>query len=153
MGQLAHFLTGIHIPDLNSGMRLFKKDICLEIFHILPQRFSFTTTITLAFHSSNYLVKYIPIDYYRRKGASSVQPKEFVHFMKLIFKIVLFFEPLKFFLMPGILLILAGIAYGLYQVLVYPYNLGQTPLLLILVGIQIMFLGLIAELVVRSRRK
>ena len=152
--QLAQFLTSKKIPDLNSGLRIFKKDIAMEFWHLFPSRFSFTTTITLACLTNDYLVKFIPIDYYKRKGKSTVRPiNDFMHFNKVIFKIVLYFNPLRFFLWPGSILAIAGFIYGLYQVLITtPGNLGQFPFILFLAGIQIIMLGLLAEIMVKSRK-
>ena len=70
LNRLASYLSERKIPDINSGLRAFKKDIALKYFHILPPKFSFTTTLTLAFLSDDYLVKYIPIDYRKRRGRS-----------------------------------------------------------------------------------
>jgi glycosyltransferase involved in cell wall biosynthesis len=152
--KLAEFLTSKKIPDLNSGLRIFKKDIAKEFWHLFPSRFSFTTTITLACLTNDYLVKFIPIDYYKRKGKSTVRPiNDFMHFNKVIFKIVLYFNPLRFFLWPGSILAIAGFIYGLYQVLITtPGNLGQFPFILFLAGIQIIMLGLLAEIMVKSRK-
>ncbi|MBI2139412.1 glycosyltransferase family 2 protein [Candidatus Woesearchaeota archaeon] len=152
--KLAEFLTKKNIPDLNSGMRLFKRSVFMEFFHLFPSRFSFPTTITLACLTNDYTIKFVPIDYYRRKGKSTVRPfYDFMQFNKVIFKIVFYFEPMRFFLWPGMLLFLAGIGYGTYQALnTFPRNIGQFPFILILAGIQIIFLGFIAELVIKSRR-
>jgi len=153
--NLARFLTKKKIPDLNSGMRLFKKEVAMEFFHLYPSGFSFTTTITLACLTNDYTVKFVPIDYFKRKGKSTVHPiSDFINFNKIIFKMVLYFEPSKFFLWPGFILALVGIVYGAYQVLTTaPRNLGQFPIMVFLAGLQIAFLGLIAELIVKSRRK
>lgn len=153
--KLAEFLTGRDIPDLNSGMRLFKKNIAKEFFHLFPSGFSFTTTITLACLTNDYTIKFVSIDYLKRKGKSTIHPiNDFVNFNKIIFKIVFYFEPLKFFLWPGFILILVGVMYGIYQVLTtFPRNLGQFPIILFLAGIQIAFLGLIAELIVKNRKR
>lgn len=153
--KLAEFLTRKKIPDLNSGMRLFKKSIAMEFFHLFPARFSFTTTITLACLTNEYTVKFVPIDYLKRKGESTIHPiNDFVNFNKIIFKIILYFKPSRFFLWPGLTLALVGAVYGLYQVLTsVPGNLGQFSIMLFLAGLQIAFLGLIAELIVNSRKK
>lgn len=152
---LAKFLTRKKIPDLNSGMRLFKKEIAMEFFNLFPSGFSFTTTITLACLTNDYTVKFVPIDYLKRKGKSTIHPiNDFVNFNKIIFKIVFYFEPSKFFLWPGFFLIFIGVFYGFYQVFTsFPRNLGQFPVMLFLSGLQIAFLGLIAELIVKSRKK
>src|SRR3989344_4785217 len=69
---LASILTGIKIPDPNSGMRVFTRDLVQQFMHLYPQRFSFTITITLAALSNDYIVIYEPIDYFRRKGKSTL---------------------------------------------------------------------------------
>jgi len=147
---LANFLTKENIPDLNSGLRLFKKSLVMEFFNLFPPGFSFTTTITLCALTNNYKVKYVPINYKKRIGKSSIKPFDFISFMSLIVKIMLFFEPLKFFLTPGLLFILTGLVYGVYQIVSFPTGLGQFPIILILGGFQICFLGLIAELIVKK---
>lgn len=152
---LVNFLTGRKIPDVNSGLRLFKRDIALEFFHLFPSGFSFTTTITLACFANNYTVKYIPINYYKRKGKSTIHPiKDFLGFISLIFRITIYFNPFKFFLSSGILVVLLGIIYGLYQVIILPIKgLGQLPVLLILGGLQIIFIGLLADLINKISKK
>ena len=80
LNQLANYLTGMKIPDLNSGFRGFKKSVVEKYFHILPEGFSLTTTITLAMHSDGYLVKYVPVAYFKRKGKSFLF---FRHFLRL----------------------------------------------------------------------
>lgn len=151
LGILANILAGRKIPDLNSGLRVFKKDMALGFMNLYPEGFSFTTTLTLAAVTNGFTVKYIPINYYKRKGKSSIKPiKDFVGFSVLIFKIMTYFDPLKFFLGPGLLIILLGIIYGIYQLFVLK-NIAQLPILLVLGGLQICFLGLIADLVVRKK--
>ena len=149
---LANFLTGKKIVDINSGLRVFKKSLALEFFHLFPSRFSFTSTITLAAFCNDYAVKYVPINYFKRVGKSSISPKDFTKFITLIFKIVMYFKPLKFFALPGVFLIILGIIWGIYQFST-TRNIAQFPLLLILSGIQIGFLGLLSDLIIKSRNK
>ena len=63
LNRVANYMTAAHIPDLNSGLRAFRRDIAMQYFTILPDQFSFTTTITLAMHCDKYAVTYLPIDY------------------------------------------------------------------------------------------
>ena len=93
--HLAGFLAGTRIPDLNSGLRVFRKDLCLEFSHLYPQGFSFTSTLTMAFLTYDYNVKYIPINYYKREGESSIRAYDFVNFNKLLVRLTLFFNPIK----------------------------------------------------------
>ena len=81
---LATQIAGKQIPDLNSGMRAFRKDYVMQYFQVLSDRFSFTTTLTLAYMADNYCVEYYPIDYYQRIGKSKIVPWHFIDFLVLI---------------------------------------------------------------------
>ena len=74
--KMADYLVGMKIPDLNSGLRVFKRSVVMKFFNILPNGFSFTTTITVALLSNNYPVKYISINYHKRKGRSEEHTSE-----------------------------------------------------------------------------
>jgi glycosyltransferase involved in cell wall biosynthesis len=95
---LARALTGLDIPDLNSGMRVFTRSLAERFFPLYPQRFSFTITITLAALTNGYNVQYIPIDYFSRTGKSSLSSgtngiRNFIHFLLLIIRMVRYFHP------------------------------------------------------------
>src|SRR4029450_2471502 len=64
--KLAAYLTSTDIPDLNSGLRAFKRGVAEPYLHLLPPGFSWVTTLTLAFLSNGHQVKYVPIDYFKR---------------------------------------------------------------------------------------
>lgn len=147
---IASILVNARIPDLNSGMRIFRRDLALAYFFLLPSGFSFTSTITVAALANDYAVKYVPISYHKRVGKSSIQPIDFLNFVSLVFRLMLYFSPLKFFLLPGLLLTFAGLGVLVYQV-VTRLNIADLPILLILTGTQIVFLGLLADLIARSR--
>ncbi|HLF54674.1 MAG TPA: glycosyltransferase family 2 protein [Candidatus Nanoarchaeia archaeon] len=151
INKLANFLSGHKIDDINSGMRIFNKEKAMEFIKLYPSGVSFTSTITLAFFTSDYTVKYIPTNYYKRIGKSTIKPiKDFIGFITLIFKIVMYFRPLKFFLAPSMLLILFGIGYGTYQTMTSSTGIGQLPMLAVITGIQLVFLGFIAEMVAKK---
>ncbi len=151
LGSLANTLTGRKIPDLNSGFRIFKKDIAMQFMHLYPAKFSFTTTITLAFLTNSYTVKFVPIEYYKREGKSTIKPlQDFLGFLTLIVRIVMYFEPLKFFLIPSMILLLLGIASGIYEYITIQ-NIAQLPVILLLAGLQIGLLGLLADLMAKRR--
>jgi len=110
LNKLANYVTGRRIPDLNSGMRAFRKDIARQYFAILPDQFSFTTTITLAMLCDNYAVRYIPVDYLQRKGKSKIVPWDAASFAVLILRTATMFRPLRVFLpVVGICLAYGGI--------------------------------------------
>ena len=153
---LAAFLVGQRIPDLNSGMRVFKKDLAEKFWHLLPAKWSFTVTITLAALTNGYSVWYEPIDYYERVGESTVNFsrglfQSFPNFISLIIRIVTYFKPLRFFAIPSLLFLIVG-AINLVRTLIFERNITDASMLLIVVGIQIGLMGLIADLIVKSRR-
>ncbi|MEK7591138.1 MAG: glycosyltransferase family 2 protein [Patescibacteria group bacterium] len=155
VNKLANTLAGARIPDLNSGMRLFTRELGERFMHLYPQRFSFTITITLAALTNDYMVRYVPIDYMKRHGKSTLSSgmnglKNFANFLGLIVRIVTYFRPLKFFIWPSMLLMIGGavtIGYTLY----IDRNISDSGMLMLLSGLQIGLFGLLAEAVVRQR--
>ena len=152
---LANTLTGMHIPDNNSGMRIFTRSLAQEFMHLYPQRFSFTITITLAALTNGYIVEFVPIDYFKRTGKSTLSGfngfKHFLQFLGLIIRITTYFQPLRFFMWPGMLLIGLGavtMGYTLWK----NVNISDAGLLLLLTGMQIFLFGILAEVVVRQRQ-
>ena len=118
---------------------------------MFPERFSFTSTLTMCCLTNNYSVGYISIDYFKRQGKSSIRPlKDFLGFAQLIIKLAVLFKPLKVFLVPSFLIMLSGLGYGIYQILTTS-GLGEFPVLIFLTGLQIAFLGIIGELIVKNR--
>ncbi len=146
--KLAGYLAERDIPDVNSGFRVFNREIALSYFHILPNKFSFTTTITLAMFADDYTVAYVPINYYGRKGDSKIRPFDAWNFLVLILKTIFYFNPLKIVLPLALITGLAGLSKLGYDVLVLD-NLTDTTVLLILFSIQILGFGLLADLIVR----
>lgn len=151
--KLADYLSETKIPDLNSGLRAFRKELALKYFHLLPSGFSFTTTITLALISDGYNVNYVPIDYLVRSGGKSkIRPlKDFSNFIMLIVRVICYFNPLKIFL-PASLLFLAVGGYHVVQTLILYHRITEAGLLAVLLGFQIGFIGLITDVMVRRDR-
>src|SRR5262245_27285692 len=106
---LADYVSGSRIPDLNSGLRVFRRDMAMQYFPILPNQFSFTTTITLAMLCDNYAVSYIPIDYHKRKGKSKIVPWDAGSFAILILRMAMLFRPLRVFLPIALVCLLYGV--------------------------------------------
>lgn len=97
LNRLANYVTGSNIPDLNSGLRVFRRDVVMQYFPILPDQFSWTTTITMAMHSDKYAVVYLPIDYRARTGRSKIVPWDAGSFAILILRTAMLFKPLRVF--------------------------------------------------------
>lgn len=151
LSKLANYLAETKIPDLNSGMRIFRKKDIEKFLNILPSKFSFTTTMTLVYHTSELLVKYVPINYYKRAGKSKIKPfKDGLNFIMLIIRTTTYFNPLKVFLPISIVLFVFGFIILLYQGIV-ARNIADLPVMLILAAFQIWFLGLLADLITRKK--
>src|SRR5947209_10742291 len=145
--QLAEYLSGQKIPDLNSGFRIFRKDIALRFLTMYPDGFSFTTTITLAMLTNRYRVAFLPINYLKRAGKSSIHPvRDFINFCILIIRICACFKPLNVFVPPALLLILLGIIKGTIDYS-QQHHLGGLSIMMTLTGIQTLFIGLLADLI------
>lgn len=99
LGLLANWLSGFKIPDINSGLRIMRKDVVTNYLRILPDGFSFTTTITLAMLSAGNRVEYVPISYAVRSGNSKIRPiYDTLNFLQLICRAVLWYNPLRVFI-------------------------------------------------------
>ena len=152
INKLANRLSGIKIPDLNSGLRAMRKDKVERFFSILPDSFSFTTTITLAFLTNGYSVKYIPIEYYKRKGKSKIHPiKDTLNYFQLVVRTIMYFDPLKIFLPLSFIFFIASAT-----VLIVSWLSGQlmdvTTVILFVAGIQLLAIGMIADLIDKRGR-
>jgi len=151
--RFAEYLSETKIPDLNSGLRVFRKDIVTKFLRILPSGFSFTTTITLAFSSEDYSIKYVPIDYHLRKGKSKISPlKDGMNIILSIVRIITYFNPLKVFLPISILLFLSGAGVFFYSATFLDRILDTTVAILVVTSIQVGVIALLADLIVRRAK-
>ena len=140
---LAAYLAGHPILDLNSGLRLMRKSQVRRYVHILPQGFSFTTTITLALLCNNLSVGYVPIDYAARVGNSKIRAVDAYHFTMLILRVIVLFNPLKVFLPLGAALFLAGGAKFGYDIT--RDDLSESAIMAIISSIMVWSVGLLAD--------
>jgi glycosyltransferase involved in cell wall biosynthesis len=152
--KLASFLAGAPIPDLNSGLRAFRRELVLQYRPILPQGFSFTTTITLASLTNGHRVEYVAVDYAKRAGRSKIRPiHDTLAFTSLIIRTVLYFNPLKIFYPVAFALwltLMGSLAYDLF--LEDPPNLGDKTVLLFVALVQVLTVGLLADLMDKRTR-
>jgi glycosyltransferase involved in cell wall biosynthesis len=150
--MIAQRLSGMRIPDLNSGLRAFRREVSLPYLRLLPPGFSCVTTITMAFLSNQHPVDYIPIDYAKRSGKSKFHPfRDARRYILQVLRMVMYFDPIKV-LMPVALWIMGlGFVKLIYDVIRYNFHVTTSTMLAILVGFQIAVLALIGDLVARSR--
>ncbi len=151
--KLAIFLSGRRIPDLNSGLRVFKKKSLLSFINLLPDGFSFTTTISIAMLSQNYLVKYIATDYLKRAGRSKIRPiRDTVGFFSLIIRMVLYFNPLKVFIPLSAFLLFCDLGKIIYDIIRFNWHIATSTILLGVVGFNTLIIGLIADMIASMRK-
>lgn len=138
-------MTGQKIPDLTSGFRAVIGSKFREFVYLLPNGFSYPTTITMAFFRAGYSVEYIPIVAETRKGKSHIRPlKDGIRFLVIIFKVSTLYSPLKIFVPISGLIFLTGIGYYLYTYITEERftNMGA---LLLVSSILIFLIGLVSE--------
>jgi glycosyltransferase involved in cell wall biosynthesis len=112
---VASLLTGRKIPDLTSGFRVARASLFKEFLYLLPNGFSYPTTITMAFLRSGYPICFEPIRAAKRVGKSHIRPiRDGVRFMVIIFKIATLYSPLKIFLPISALFFATGLGYYAY---------------------------------------
>jgi len=145
--RLAIYLSESHIPDLNSGLRVFRREAAMDYFPILPSGFSFTTTITLAMLCNDQSVVYIPINYSKRTGRSKIRPvRDTLNFLILIMRTILYFNPLKIFL-PVSLVVGALCAVSLAYDLFILEDLTEKTLIFLFGAVQLLATGVLADMI------
>ena len=153
LNRLADYLSGQDIPDLNSGLRAFKRDVAVRFFRLLPSGFSFTTSLTLALLTNDYNVLYIPVNYYRRRGRSKIRPvQDTINFFSLVVRVVLSFRPLRVFVPLSAVFIALSLAKVIYDINAYNFHLATSTVVLVTLTFQVIVLGLVADLVVSLYR-
>lgn len=163
LGWLAELIAGRRIPDLNSGLRAFRRSSVKQYFPILSNKFSFTTTVTLALIADDYRVVYQPIDYYRRAGGQSkISPRHFMDFTILVLRMAMLFQPLKLFVPMSLAFGAMGFLKVVFDVatifsrhsaidvsLLYQPAISTSAVLLLLVALQFLLIGMVADGVLR----
>jgi glycosyltransferase involved in cell wall biosynthesis len=142
--RLANYVTGARIPDINSGLRVFHRDVVMQYFPILPDQFSFTTTITIAMHCDKYAVGYVPIDYRERQGTSKIVPWDAGTFAVLILRMAMLFRPLRVFLPLVALCLIAG-TIKMSIDMTHDPNISASAVLAFLTALQLLLIGMLGD--------
>jgi glycosyltransferase involved in cell wall biosynthesis len=140
---LASYLSGQRIPDLNSGLRVMRRDLVQRYVHLLPDGFSFTTTITLASICNGHSVEYLPIDYGARLGVSKIRPRHAFDFTLLVLRVMVYFNPLKVFVPLGG--VLAALGAGKLGYDITRDNVSESAIFGLLGALIIWAVGLLAD--------
>jgi len=141
---LASVVAQRRINDVNSGLRVFRRPALEQFVPLLPDGYSFTTTITLCMLATNHTVVYQPIHYGRRIGRSKIRARHFFKFIFLVVRLTVFFQPLRIFLPLGAILMLAGVAKAIYDA-----SLSPSAVFSMLAAILVWSIGLLADMITR----
>lgn len=143
--KLASYLTNFKILDLTSGFRSVRKDVIMKFLYLLPNRFSYPTTLTLAFLRSGYSIKYVPIHANKRVGKSKISLfNDGIKFILVIIKIIVLFSPLRVFLPLSIFFFVIGTAYYAFTFFTR-HQFSVASALFLITGVLLFMLGMISE--------
>jgi glycosyltransferase involved in cell wall biosynthesis len=142
---VASWLTGRPILDLTSGFRVARANLFKEFLYLLPNGFSYPTTITMAFLRSGYPLCYLPIEAAKRVGKSHIRPiRDGLRFMVIIFKVATLYSPLKIFVPISGLFFATGLGYYAYTYATAG-RFTNMSMLIISASVIILLIGLISE--------
>lgn len=149
---LSSYVSGVEIKDLTSGFRAIKKDKAARFLYLLPNTFSYPSTLTLSFLKASYPVAFVPVDILpRKKGKSKINlVNDGFRFLIIIMRIAVFFSPLKVFLPISIFFCLSGLLYYVYTFLAF-HRFTNMSALLLTTSVIIFMLGLISEQIASLR--
>ncbi|PIE52426.1 glycosyl transferase family 2 [Candidatus Fermentibacteria bacterium] len=164
--SLASYIVQQPVPDLNSGLRLFTRDLAVRYIHLYPDGFSFTSTITVASLCDNLKVEYVPINYYRRQGRSKITPDLFFSFIFLVLRLSVLFRPFRVFFPVSVICFILGfvkLVFDLATAAAVSLNTGApffelpivspTAVMFILASLQIILMGMVAEALAAQNRR
>ena len=150
--KFAERLTGAKIPDLNSGLRAFRREVSLPYLRLLPAGFSCVTTITVSFLANNHEMYFLPIDYYKRAGKSKFKfGKDAYRYILQVLRMTMYFNPLKVLMPLALTLLGIGFLKAIYDVVDHPVKIATDTVLVFVTGLLIASLALLADLIVKSR--
>ncbi|MEA3375492.1 MAG: glycosyltransferase family 2 protein [Chloroflexota bacterium] len=149
---LASYVCSRRIEDLTSGFRAMKADLAQAFMYLLPNTFSYPTTITLATVRSGRSLGYVPIKAAKRVGRSKISlTRDGVRFLLIVLRIATFFSPLKVFIPASVMMFLTGFGYGLFKVVALGSRYGPTSAMLMTMAILVFLVGLVSEQIAQLR--
>jgi glycosyltransferase involved in cell wall biosynthesis len=141
------FLCGTTVPDMNSGMRVFSRDIAMNFLNLLPDGFSFTTTITICLLRNRYDVLFTPISYTKRIGKSHIKPiRDTIRFTQLIARTGMYFAPMRLLTPAVVLFGILFIISGLHDIFILE-NITDKTILFAFSTINILMFALLADMI------
>ncbi|MEY2767346.1 MAG: hypothetical protein RI939_904 [Actinomycetota bacterium] len=151
--KLASFLSETDIKDLNSGLRAFRRDVAMQYVHELPKGFSCVTTLTMSFLGNGYSIGFFPIEYFPRAGRSKFHwLRDTRRYILQVIRMTLSYNPLKVFLPVGLVLLATGFVKLGFDWAERDFRLAANTLLIFFAALQVITVGLLADLVVRATK-
>ena len=148
----ASYISGRKIHDLTSGFRAVLTEVIRPYLYLLPNTFSYPTTITLALLRSGRSLLYVPFESKKRVGKSKIKLiQDGFRFLLIIMRISSYYSPLKVFIPISIMMFTLGFGYGLYKVIFLNTRYGPTSAMLMTVSVVIFVVGLVSEQIAQLR--
>lgn len=153
MGRVASWLSGASIPDPNSGLRAFKRDLMLRYLHLIPDGFSSVSSMTLAFLLGRHRVLFVPIDYYRRVGRSKFRPVRdtYWYFLSVV-RMAAYFEPLAVFMPVALGLVGLGVLKSVVD-FIWLRTLQESDIILVVGGLLVAAIAILADTIAMHRKR
>jgi glycosyltransferase involved in cell wall biosynthesis len=151
IGFVARALSVRLGPDINCGLRVFRKSAIMPYINVLPDRFSASVTSTMILVERGYMFEFHTIDLNPRVGKSKVKVAHGFEALVLVLRVVTLFAPLRIFVRGGLLSFLAGFIYGLAKAITVGQGVPPAAILLMLSGVILGMLGLIADQISQIR--
>ena len=150
--KVAERLTNQRIPDLNSGLRAFRREVSLPYLRLLPAGFSCVTTLTMAFLHNHRVVVYEPIAYAPRSGTSKFHPlADAYRYLLQVLRMVMYFNPLKVLMPVALVLFVVAVGKAVYDNVRTPFYFTANTVILLLSSLILASFALLADLIVRGR--
>jgi glycosyltransferase involved in cell wall biosynthesis len=151
--KLAEYLSGKKIPDLNSGMKLARREDLKKYIRLCPDGMSFSDTLTLLYLQNGKKVNFVPIAVRERhSGKSTISLKTALETVMSVLNVVMFYNPLRIFLPLAVVCFTLGTAWAVWIFTIRP-SLSTGALLLILTGLGFFFFGMLAEQIAQMRKQ
>lgn len=151
---IAELIARHKIPDLNSGLRCFRREVIIRYLHLLPDGFSASTTSTILMMKRGYRIGYEDIIAVARKGHSSVRMvSDGLKAIQLMLRLLILFEAFGFFTLLSMLQIIPGLVYGIIVAVRQGQGFPVLAATVIISGVLTFFMGLLCDQVVALRKE
>ena len=151
---IAELIARHKIPDLNSGLRCFRREVIMRYLHLLPDGFSASTTSTILMMKRGYRIAYEDIITVARKGSSTVRiVSDGLKAIQLMLRLLILFEAFGFFTLLSMLQIIPGLIYGIVVAVRQGQGFPVLAATVIISGVLTFFMGLLCDQVVALRKE